>query len=118
MPWSSAYSTVYSFYTEGVALSNHLPFIPELISPVNNAVLNTTTTTLKWAGSDVDTNDVLNYDVFFGTESNPVTKVVDNKTATSFDVTIQPSKVYYWRVVVKDNKGGETTGQIWSFRTN
>ena len=39
---SSSYSTVYSFYTEGVALSNHLPFIPELISPVNNAILNTT----------------------------------------------------------------------------
>ena len=115
---SSSYSTVYSFYTEGVALSNHLPFIPELISPVNNTVLNTTTATLKWSGSDVDTNDVLNYDVFFGTESNPVTKVVDNKTTTSFDVTIQPSKVYYWRVVFKDNKGGETTGQIWSFRTN
>lgn len=115
---SSAYSTVYSFYTEGVALSNRLPFIPELISPVNNTVLNTTTTTLKWSGSDVDTNDVLNYDVFFGTESNPVTKVVENKTTTSFDVTIQPSKVYYWRVVVKDNKGGETTGQIWRFITN
>ena len=115
---SSAYSSSNSFYTEGVAVSNHIPFIPQMLSPTNNSIISGTSTTLKWSGSDVDVNDVLSFDVYLGTESNPTTKIVDNKTVTSYDATLQATKVYYWKVVVRDNKGGETNGQIWSFKTN
>lgn len=39
--------------------------------------------------------------------------------SSTFNVTsLLPSKNYYWKVVVKDNKGGETIGQIWEFKTN
>ena len=105
---SSAYSVVYSFYTEGIAVSNHVPFVPQLVLPNDNLTITGTSTTLKWSASDVDVNDVLSYDVYFGTETNPTTKVVDNKTITSFITDIQTTKIYYWRVVVRDNKGGET----------
>ena len=115
---SSAYSSTFSFYTEGIAVSNHAPFIPQLVSPTNDATITGNTTTLKWSAFDVDVNDILSFDVYFGTEVNPITKIVDNKTSTSFDATLQPTKIYYWKVVVRDNKGGETNGQIWSFRTN
>jgi hypothetical protein len=115
---SSAYSSSNSFYTEGVAVSNHIPFIPQMLSPTNNSTISGTSTTLKWSGSDVDVNDVLSFDVYLGTEANPTTKIVDNKTVTSYDATLQATKIYYWKVVVRDNKGGETNGQIWSFKTN
>lgn len=115
---SSPYSSTFSFYTEGIAVSNHAPFIPQLVSPTNDTTITGNTTTLKWSASDVDVNDILSFDVYFGTDVNPITKIVDNKTSTSFDVTLQTTKIYYWKVVVRDNKGGETSGQIWSFRTN
>lgn len=115
---SSAYSSTNSFYTEGVAVSNHIPFIPQMLSPTNNSTISGTSTTLKWSGSDMDVNDVLSFDVYLGTEANPTTKIIDNKTVTSYDATLQATKIYYWKVVVRDNKGGETNGQIWSFRTN
>lgn len=115
---ASAYSSIFSFYTEGTAVTNHSPFLPQLVAPLADAIIAVTTTTLKWTGSDVDVNDVLTYDVYLGTTASPTIKVVDNKTTTTYDATLLPATIYYWKVVVKDGKGGETQGQIWSFRTN
>lgn len=116
---SSAYSNTFSFYTEGSAIANHLPFLPELIQPEINTTITGTTAVLKWASSDVDATDVLTYDVYLGTANPPTVKVGENKTTTSFEASsLQPATIYYWRIVVKDNKGGETRGQVWSFRTN
>ncbi|WP_286968388.1 hypothetical protein [Flavobacterium sp. UBA4854] len=115
---SSAYSSTFKFYTAGVAVVNHLPFAPALISPEMNVALSTTTASLQWNASDVDTADVLTYDVYFGTANPPTEKVSDSKSEKTVDVTIEPGKQYYWQVTVKDNKGGETVGQVWKFKTN
>jgi hypothetical protein len=115
---SSDYSTVYKFYTQGDAVVNHLPFAPDLVSPVLNSVLTATTATLSWSATDVDTTDKLTYDVYFGTSNPPTTKVGDNQATNTLDVAIVASTEYFWKVVVKDNKGGETVGQIWKFKTN
>ena len=92
---SSAYSSTFSFYTEGAAVSNHAPFLPQLVSPTNNSTISGLSTTLKWTASDVDPNDVLTFDVFLGTVENPTTKIIDNKTSTSFEATLQTNKKYY-----------------------
>lgn len=115
---ASSYSATFKLYTSGDAVVNHLPFSPELIQPAINSVLNTTTAILKWNATDVDATDVLTYDVYFGTTNPPTAKVAENTSSTSFDVTLSTSKEYFWKVVVKDNKGGETIGQIWKFKTN
>ncbi|WP_291286470.1 hypothetical protein [Flavobacterium sp.] len=115
---ASTYSATFKLYTSGDAVVNHLPFSPELIQPTINSVLNTTTAILKWNATDVDATDVLTYDVYFGTTNPPTAKVAENTSSTSFDVTLSTSKEYFWKVVVKDNKGGETIGQIWKFKTN
>ncbi|WP_026727144.1 fibronectin type III domain-containing protein [Flavobacterium denitrificans] len=115
---ASAFSATFKFYTAGDAVVNHLPFAPELVQPIINAALSTTTATLKWTASDVDTADALTYDVYFGTANPPTAKVSENKATNTLDVTIEPAKQYFWRVVVKDNKGGETVGQVWKFKTN
>lgn len=115
---SSAYTSVYKFYTAGEAVVNHLPFSPGLIAPEINSVLSTTTATLEWNAADVDETDDLSYDVYFGTVNPPTEKIIENNTAKNIDVTLVPAKEYFWKVVVKDGKGGETVGQIWRFKTN
>ena len=115
---SSNYSSTFNFYTEGVATGNHLPFSPELVQPTLNSLINPATSTLKWNGKDVDVSDALVYDVYFGTDNPPATKVGTNITTNTFDVSIATLKNYYWKVIVKDNKGGEAIGQIWNFSTN
>lgn len=115
---SSGYSTVFNFYTEGDGETNHLPFSPELIKPDLNSILQTATATLEWNASDVDVNDALTFDVFFGIVNPPITKIGNNQTAKTLDVNLDASKSYYWNVVVKDNNGGETIGQTWNFKTD
>jgi hypothetical protein len=115
---SSDFSPVYKFYTAGEAVVNHLPFAPKLVEPVINTVLTTTTATLKWNATDVDENDVLTYDVYLGTTNPPTEKISENSTTNTVDVTMEPAKEYFWKVIVKDNNGGETIGQIWKFKTN
>ena len=116
---SSNYSSTYSFYTEGLASSNHVPFSPQLVRPVLNSTISSTTATLEWTASDVDITDVISYDVYFGVDNPPTSKLGSAIATTFYNATyLLPTKIYYWKVVVKDNKGGETSGQIWSFRTN
>lgn len=97
---------------------NHLPFLPELVFPTINSVLNTTTAKLNWTAVDVDKTDILVYDVYFGMVNPPTLKISENLVVPSLDVTLNPSKEYFWKVVIKDNKGGETIGQTWKFKTN
>jgi hypothetical protein len=115
---SSEYSTIYNFYTSGDAVINYIPFAPELVRPAYNGILNTTTATLEWKASDVDTTDKLVFDVYFGTVNPPTSKVSENIETKTLDVPVLPAKEYYWKVVVKDNKGGESIGQVWKFKTN
>lgn len=115
---SSSYSSTYNFYTEAIAIVNHLPFSPELLQPDLNSELNTTSATLKWNAKDVDVNDTLTFDVFFGTDNPPTSKVRENLATNTLDVAVVASKEYYWKVVVKDDKGGETIGQTWTFKTH
>jgi hypothetical protein len=115
---SSTYSTTFSFYTSGDGVVNYLPFSPDLVAPELNAVLNTKTAQLQWTAKDVDAKDKLVYDVYFGTTNPPTEKLGVNQEASILDVNIVTAKEYFWKVVVKDDKGGETIGQTWRFRTN
>jgi len=113
----SAYSSVSQFLTEGEGVSNHLPFAPELVAPQLHAEIDGTSTTLSWTASDVD-NDDLTFDVYLDTNASPTTKVSENQSSTTFAATgLTASTRYYFKVVVKDDKGGATVGQVWSFST-
>ena len=113
----SEYSPVYTFTTEGVGVSNHLPYAPVLVSPANDAVVNGTSATLSWTAADAD-NDPLTYDVYLDTVNPPLAKVSENQTATTFEANnLLASKTYYFKVLVKDNQSGQTIGNVWSFST-
>jgi len=114
---SSSFSSANSFYTEGEGVSNYLPFSPEVISPTLNDVITGTSATLEWNASDVD-NDPLTYDVYFGTVNPPTATVSTNQTTKTYSVDLNGKTDYYWKIVVKDDKGGETLGQVWNFKTD
>lgn len=116
---SSGYSTTFKFYTYGIGVENHLPYAPGLEAPLLNAVVNPDSgkVLLKWNASDVDTNDTLTYDVYFGTD-NPPTGDPATTSNKELEVDIEASKSYFWKVVVKDNNGGITIGQVWAFKTD
>ncbi|MDT8413543.1 MAG: SusE domain-containing protein [Vicingaceae bacterium] len=115
---ASNYSATFSFYTEGVGITNHLPFSPELVAPELNSLVQTPTANLQWTASDVDTSDTLTYDVYFGTVKDNLPIVSPNQSAKTYSAAITASKTYYWKVVVKDGNGGQTIGQVWSFTTD
>ncbi|MDO9038015.1 MAG: hypothetical protein Q7U59_06685 [Lutibacter sp.] len=73
---------------------------------------------LQWTAIDVDTNDTLTYDVYFGTVNPPTAIVSANQSEKTYSASLLASKTYYWKVTVKDNKGGQTVGQVWSFTTD
>ena len=104
-------------YTEGDGIINHLPFAPVLVSPAINVTLQNANTDLEWTASDVD-NDSLTFDVYFGEENPPVTKVSSNQTRNDFNVNLNANTDYFWKVVVNDGSGGKTIGQVWNFKTD
>jgi hypothetical protein len=112
---SSNYSTTRKFYSEGEGVSNHLPYAATLISPDLDSKLNTNATTLEWSSSDVD-NDPLAYDIYFGEVTNPA-MVLENSSSTSYEVNLEANTIYYWKIIVKDDAGGEAIGQEWTFST-
>lgn len=116
---SSASSSANGFYTEGEGDSNYAPFLPQLVAPAFGGVLQSpTTANLQWTASDVD-NDVLTYDVYFDTVNPPVTIVGSNQSTNSFTTeTLTASTSYFWKIIVKDSKGGQTIGQVWNFKTD
>ena len=113
---ASEYSSVYQFYTEGVGLVNHIPFLPALIGPEMEATVSESSVTLEWTASDVD-NDTLMYDLYFGTTETPEL-VSENQSETTYVSSVSSASNYYWKVVVKDGKGGASIGPVWRFSTN
>lgn len=115
---SGNYSSVFQFYTEGLGLTNHLPFAPVLVKPDLSSVVNVNSVVLEWNASDVDVNDVLTYDVYFGTTNPPTAKVSSAQSLKTYTQSLSSSGTYYWSVDVKDNKGGISKGQVWRFIKN
>ena len=95
---------------------NTAPNKPSNPSPSISATNITMTPTLNWTGSDPD-GDALKYDIYFG-DNTSASKKISDQTGTSYKPgTLTANKVYYWKVVAKDGKGGETSGDWWSFTT-
>jgi uncharacterized protein (TIGR02145 family) len=98
-------------------ISNQAPLPPSSPNPMDKASNVSTSPTLTWSCSDPE-NDPLTYDVYFGTTSNPTSKVSADQTAKIYTLTSLSANVdYYWKVVAKDNKGNTTSGAIWKFTT-
>ena len=114
----TAQSATWKFYNAGEAISSYAPFSAELVSPIMGSALNATitSTTLQWSGTDVD-NDIVEYEVLFGTD-NPPTNSEGTLTASNITVTVSTGNTYYWRVITKDSQNNTSNSEIFQFKVN
>ncbi len=104
---------VWSFTTK----TNLPPNAPNGPSPSNGSVRQALNLQLRWNATD-DDGDPLQFDVYFGTDNPPTTRLASSITAKSISVNgLQEGVTCYWQVVARDPSGGETTGPVWSFST-
>jgi hypothetical protein len=90
--------------------------IPWNPMPPDNAAGQPTYITLQWSVTG-GKRDSLRYDVYFGTNPDPVLAVADITDTTLLRSGLELDKLYYWRVIVRNNKGQQQSGPVWSFRT-
>ena len=112
-------SQVWTFYLEGLPTSSHFPFPAKLLIPENNSQvsLENGTLNLRWEVVDLD-NDVESYDVYFGTDPDDLNLAVENLTANSISLTLNPDQYYYWKVSTRDKEGNVSHSIVGVFRTS
>ena len=82
-------------------------------NPNNEASGIALVTTLNW--ESVDGNK---FDVYFGTNNPPTTKVATDISEKKYDLAgLQYGTIYYWKVVSKTGTGEELSGPVWTFTT-
>ena len=109
-------SEIWNFYNEGEAIQTYPPFQTEIISPtMAQNIANTSTITLQWNGSDVD-DDIIGYDVYFGTDNPPSTPVANDISTTTLNVSVSAGTIYYWNVITKDAAGNTSESGTFQFK--
>ena len=108
---------VFSFYTQGVAVTNYAPFRADLKSPENNATVNEGDLDLIWEASDANASDTLSYEVFFG-ENASLNLIESGFLEKQHTVNVLSGKTYSWRVDVIDNFGAKSIGEVFTFTVN
>lgn len=88
-----------------------------LTTPSNNATNIALDAALNWQTTTDPDGDVVVYDVYFGTDANPVNVASANQAGTSYAPILTANSTYYWKVVAKDPNGGSSQSATWSFST-
>jgi len=97
---------------------NSPPYEPSNPNPYDSEIYVDVDRDLSWTGGDPDPNDILTYDVYFGTSSNSPL-VSSGQSSRSYDPgTMNYNTKYYWRIVSWDLFGESTSGPIWDFTTD
>ncbi|MCZ6635258.1 MAG: choice-of-anchor D domain-containing protein [bacterium] len=95
---------------------NDPPLVPKNVSPVDQVENVAGPVLLQWLGSDPDRDDVLAYELRFGTNRLFLSSLAENLSESEFSqASINPETTYFWQIVVKDAAGLETVGPIWQF---
>jgi len=100
---------------------NNPPSIPFDPSPDDEATNISINTDLSWDCTDPDPDDILTYDVYFGTSPNPPL-VSSEQSEKTFDLdllsySIDFETTYYWKIKAYDDHDNSTTGEVWEFTT-
>jgi len=108
-------SEIWKFYNAGQGMLSYAPFPAEILSPLNGTSIVAVNgkIILSWSGSDVD-NDILNYDVYLGQNSNPGLLTEKLTQPLLNDVTVVKGN-YYWRIVTRDQQGNTSDSGLQNF---
>jgi hypothetical protein len=107
-------------YTVTISQSNDAPDAFELIEVENNAIDVLPTPKFVWHSSDDVNLDTVSYDLYVDSNEQPEILVAENQLDTTYTLASSQSlslaKDYFWKVVAKDDRGGETSSEIFSFK--
>jgi len=110
-------SPKWKFYNAGDPVTTYVPFPADVVAPPMSATVSVTSVTLQWDGGDVDDN-IIGYDVFFGTSANPTTLIASPAAPQLPNVSVSAGTTYYWKVVTHDADGNSSTSAVFQFKTN
>ena len=98
--------------------NNHAPEPFNLVAVTDNSEDVFPNPSFSWDAATDPDGDSVTYDFFLDTQSEPEVKMAEG-TTTSYRVpdslALCRARTYYWKVVAKDDKGGETSSEIFSF---
>ena len=106
----------WTFFTPD--FSNEPPYPPDDPHPVDLATdIQTVGVHLTWSADDPDENDVLTYNVYFDTHTDPGL-VATSLTETAHALPpLDYDTVYFWRISATDSHGEVTFSPTWTFTT-
>ncbi|WP_343487866.1 hypothetical protein [Allomuricauda sp. d1] len=113
---TTATSSRFRFYNEGPGIENYAPFPAKAINPSRGSTLEASTTliSLEWEASDVD-GDIVEFEGFFGTDSNPPS--IGRIQNTSFtNLSVASGNTYYWQIITYDSENNSSTSEVFQFR--
>ncbi|MFO7881342.1 MAG: hypothetical protein R6U52_02240 [Kosmotogaceae bacterium] len=107
-------------FTITVKNVNEAPNEPHSPIPTNEATNVSVNLELEWECSDPDDDD-LTYDIYFAPHDSPP-KIAEDYDEKSFNYSnyyeeLDNEKMYYWKIVARDENGAETEGPLWLFTT-
>jgi len=101
---------------DSIIIPNLPPEIPSNPQPENGAFDINVDTVLSWTCSDPE-NDLLIYDVYFGT-NNPPPLISSGQIENYFDPgVLNYETLYYWSIDAHDDQSNTTDSPIWNFIT-
>lgn len=96
---------------------NKPPVSPFNPIPANLAVVNKENVALSWQCYDPD-GDPLTYDIYFAKGDGLLEPVAIGIDVREYHINgLDDKSSYQWKVVAKDNRGGESESRIWNFTT-
>ena len=105
--------------TTGESL-NTAPEMFALLSPTNGITKLDRQPQFSWEPAVDPDGDAITYDLYLDTSEEPtilvVTEYADTQISSATD--LDANTMYYWKVVAKDGKGGETQSAVFSFTTD
>lgn len=114
----TAQSTIWKFYNAGPGTVSYAPYPAEVIAPAfGQALENTSAVDLVWKGSAVE-NNIIGYDVYFGTSTTLTILKSDLKDSFLKNVNVVSNTRYYWKVITKDSRGNSSDSGLSQFKVN
>ena len=113
----AAKSSTWKFYNAGEGVQSYAPFPAEIVFPLmaETISVNDNIVDLEWTGNDVD-NDIINYDVYFGTTQEPSLLQSEYEESSLNNVSVESNTIYYWKIISRDLKGNTSDSGLYQFK--